>query len=219
MSAAKSNKALGYRCSKCGQASDAESCPVCGNQMPDSDEVRNKVNQAFKYYLLPSMVGLFGVLIATHFYPPLDKNALIGFGLVPFFAPIFAHLAFSIRRQLSSHVEMLKGIYRLTAVVLAIFAAFLFLNGAMDKYPSEQAETRVTQKLIARGKYGQSYSLIVTPSWRSGRLEERLEVDGPTYSMVRTGDPVRVVLHRGAFRLPWFSGVLPEYYWPRAKPR
>jgi len=101
-------------------------------------------------------------------------------------------------------------VYELDAVVLAICAAFLFLNGALDKYPSVQAQTRVARKSVTRGRGGPSYSLIVTPSWRNGRADERLEVSGATFSMVRTGEPVLVIVHRGMFRLPWFSSVLPE---------
>jgi hypothetical protein len=185
-------------------------CPACGNQMPDSAETRRKANKSLKNYPLPMLVGLFGILIAAHSYPPLDMNPVMGVGLVSFFTPMLAHIAFSVRQQLSSHTALLKGMYELAAVVLAIFAAFLFLNGALDKNPSLQAHTRVAQKSVTRGRGRPSYSLIVTPSWRPGRVEERLEVSGATFSMVRRGEAVLVVVHRGVFRLPWFSDVLPE---------
>jgi predicted Zn-dependent protease len=204
------NRAIGNLCSKCGHSSYAVSCPVCGNGMPDSAEARTRVNKSLNYYPLPSVVGLFGILIAAHSYPPIGMNPVMGVSLMLFFTPMLAHVGFSVRRQVSLRVSLLKKIYEGAAVVLIIFAGFVFLNGSLDKYPSVQAHTRVSRKDVTRGRGGPSYSLMVSPSWRTGRIEERLEVSGTTFSMVQAGEPVLVVVHPGVFRLPWFSNVLPE---------
>jgi hypothetical protein len=180
------------------------------NRTLDSADVRRNVNSSLKNDPLLLLFGLFGILTAAHFYRPLDSNPVMFVALVLFFTPILAHVGFGIRKQLSSHTALLRSLYRSFGVGLVIFAATLFLNGAFDKYPSVQAHTRVTQKSVTRGRGGPSYSLIVTPSWRNGRVEERLEVSGTTFSKVRTGGAVLVVAHRGLFRLPWFSSVLPE---------
>jgi YD repeat-containing protein len=192
------------------RTSDVESGPIIADHTLDSAEARAAANRSLKNYPLPSLFGLFGMLLAAHFYPPLDMNPVMGIGLALLFVPIAAHLWLSARRHLASNVALLKRMYRLQAAVLCVFAAFLLLNGWLDRYPPVQASTRVTQKNATTGRGGASYSLVVSPSWRTGRVEERLEVSGTTFSTVRRGEPIRVVVHRGALGLSWFSDVLPD---------
>ena len=206
----KEDRAIGSLCPKCGRNSNAGICLVCGNRVLDSAEAKAVVNKSLLLYPLPTVVGLFGILIAVRLYPPLDMNPVMGVSVIVFFIPGLAHIAFGVRRQLSSNVELLKRMYVAVAVLLAVFAGSLFLNGSLDKYPSVQAQSHVTRKYVTRGRGGSSYSLYVSPSWRPGRREERLEVSGKTFSTVEMGEPVLVVVHPGVFQLPWFSNVLPE---------
>lgn len=180
------------------------------SEVLDSADVRKSANKFLKNDPLLPIFSLFAMLIAARFYPPLDMSPVMLVGLVLFFTPLLAHIGFSVRKRLSRHIVLVRRMYRSFGIGLGVFAVFLFLNGALDKYPSMQVHTRVAQKAVARGRGGLSYSLIVSPSWRSGRVEERLEVNGATFSKVRTGDAVLVIAHRGAFQLPWFTSVLSE---------
>jgi len=122
--------------------------------------------------------------------------------LIIFFPLVLARIA--IKREESKKIA---GI--VAAVVLCIFAAFLFLNGKLDTNPPAEIQTRVIAKSVRyrRLSYG---VLTVAPSWRDGRTEENLEVSSATFYMIAEGQLVQVVVHRGAFGLPWYSSVLPD---------
>jgi hypothetical protein len=177
---------------------------------PDTAETKRKINKAISRPLVVCVVGLFGILTSVYVYPPLDLNQLMGFALVLFIIPMVIHIMLGVRRQLARHAILITKMYSVAAVGILVFTALVFLNGAVDKHPPREVHTRVTRKSINRGRHGATYTLYVSPSWRRGRAEERLDVNGRIFSNLRTGEPVRVVTHAGAFSLPWFSDVVPD---------
>jgi hypothetical protein len=159
------------RCSKCEQIFDSELCPVCAKGAPDSAQTRQKINESLKKFSVVLVAGLFGILLAVRLYPPLDMNPVMGIALVWFFIPVVVHISLSVRKRLGSHTALVRKIYAWVGVGLVMFAAFVFLNGALDKYPPVQAHARVARKSASRGRSGTSYSVIVAPSWREGGMK------------------------------------------------
>ena len=162
-----------------------------------------------KPYVWILLAGICGTIVAAHFYPPLDMNPTMLIALIIFFAPMAINVFLQVRKQLAPNLEFVNAAYKYAGWGLVVFAACLFLNGALDRHPSMQAHTRVSQKSVSRGRGGPTYSLTLDPSWRDGRTQERLDVSGATFASVRTGERVSVDVHRGWFGLPWFSRVSP----------
>ena len=189
---------------------ETERFSVSSDYSSDTAQTKREINKTMKKPVVACLAGLFGILAAAYIYPPLDTNQMMGFALVIFFTPMVIHIMLAVRRRLARHATLLTKMYVGTAVGLLVLTAFVFLNGALDKHSPVQDHTRVTRKSVSRGRSGTTYTIFVNPSWRRGRVEERLSVSGRTFSNLRTGEPVRVVTHAGAFSLPWFSDVVPD---------
>ena len=84
-------------------------------------------------------------------------------------------------------------------------AAVLLANGALDHSPIESHPGMVTQKLVSRGKSNSYY--LETPSWRSSRSFEKLQVSYRVYTQFQIDDPIIVEVHRGALGIPWLGAV------------
>jgi hypothetical protein len=193
-------------CPQCVSQFEGQECPACGRPSLSVEQI----NGTLKKNSLPLIGGLAGLLVASTLYPLLDQNALMLIGLFIFFAPIVTHIVLAIRKSLVSNFGLLRGVYKWAALVLAVFAGTLFANGALDRSPGTQVHATVVQKCASRGRGGTFYSLTVSPSWRSGRDDERLEVRGRTFFSVKTGETVSVEVHHGLLGLPWFSDILPD---------
>jgi hypothetical protein len=150
-----------------------------------------------------AIIGALASLIAVYWYPPLDVETSVPLAIILIvFVPLVL-ARFAIKRE-----EFKKGAGVVAAIVLCISAGFLILNGSLDKYPPAQVNARVIAKSV--GYRLTSGVLTVAPSWRDGRTEERLPVSSATFYKIEEGQWVQIVVHRGAFGLPWFSSVLPE---------
>jgi hypothetical protein len=172
-------------------------------------KAQKNISDPVKPYTWILLAGLCGSLVAAHFYPPLDMNPAMLVPLIIFFAPVASHVFFSVRKQLAPNLEFVNRVYKYAGIGVVGFALCLFLNGALDRNPSMQVHARISQKSASRGRGSTTYILILDPSWRDGRTQERLDVSRATFVSVRTGDQVSVDVHRGLFGLPWFSRVSP----------
>ena len=144
---------------------------------------------------IPLAPGLFGGLLAYSLYPLLDgRYVLIG---VVF---LFFLLAGMVPRAAAY-----------SGLTLALLAAGLLLNGALDKSPPVEIKTTVIRKEMFSGsqKFGTHYDVVVS-SWRPGRSQEDFEVDSGTYRRAAVGRPATVELHKGLFGLPWYGIISPE---------
>jgi hypothetical protein len=150
------------------------------------------------------IAGALGIFIAGYCYPPVDMYSNMS-GPTLLIALVFIVLVHVLPRR-----EEFRKMGRIVAAIVFCFcAAFLFLNGSLDSHPPEDIKTRVIAKSLRYGKGG-GYVLTVAPSWRGGRTMESLGVSSTTFYSVLEGQLVQVVVHRGAFGLPWFSNVLPD---------
>jgi hypothetical protein len=194
------------RCHKCAQLFEGDRCPACGATATLS---REQVNRILNRHAWPIFVGLVGILLGTRLYPVLDATEIYIVALAGFFIPVLAHVVLAARKRLVPHVNFLRLLYRGTGVLLIALAALVLGNGFLDRSPAKQVVASVTRKNESYSRRGSTYSLIVSPSWRAGRNNERLEVSARTFSKVRPGASVAIDVHRGAFGIEWFSRVEP----------
>lgn len=181
-------------------------CPACGESPFASVKALNKRLQKYSY---PLIAGLFGVLAAVHFYPPLDENSPLILALCVFFFPIILHLAIAVRKRVPRSFDSLRRAYLYCGSAVILIAAFLALNGLADPAPARQVQTSITRMYITSGRYSTGYHLVV-PSWRPGRDRETLRVDRVTYHNLFIGEPIVFEVHHGLFAVPWYGRVLPE---------
>jgi hypothetical protein len=153
------------------------------------------LNAGRAWNFIPLAPGVFGSFFAGSLYPLLDGRywligVVFGFfvltGVVPR-AAVFSGLA------------------------LALLAATLLLNGALDKYPSTYVRTTVIRKSMVTGSAGRGthYDVIVS-SWRPGRIQEDFEVDSGVFNRTTAGNTVTVELRKGFFGIPWYGNISAE---------
>jgi hypothetical protein len=168
------------------------------------DHVSYLIDRQHRFLLIAAgIIGALGIFVAGYCYPPIDMETSVPLAmlLIVFVPLVLARVAIKLEES-----KKIAGV--VVAIVLCISAAFLILNGSLDTYPPAQIDTRVIAKFVG---YRLTYGVItVAPSWRDGRTEENLPVSSATFYMVEKGQSVQIVVHRGAFGLPWFSSVLPE---------
>jgi hypothetical protein len=144
---------------------------------------------------IPLAPGLFGGYLAYSLYPFLDgRYVLIGVVFLFF---------------LSAALVPRAAAY--SGLALALLAAMLFLNGALDRSPPAEIKTTVIGKAMVTGRVKRgTYYHVVVSSWRPGRSQEDFEVDSDIYRRAAIGRPATVELHKGCFGLPWYGSISPE---------
>ncbi len=144
---------------------------------------------------IPLAPGIFGSFFAYSLYPLLDGRYVL-MGIV---------FLFLILTGLVPRAAVLSGF------ALALLAAALMLNGALDKFPPAEIKTTVVRKATVTGsqKHGTQYHVIVS-SWRPGRTVEQLNVDSSVYRRAVVGKVAMVELHKGYFGIPWFGNISPQ---------
>jgi len=190
------------QCANCGTEFHDGPCPKCGTDSVSSLRATNKQLQRYSYLLIG---GLAGTLVATRFYPPLDIDRLLIFAIGIFFLPVLAHVILSIRKRLTSNAERMRSAYKYSGTLSVVLAGVLFLNGVLDHSPVNPTRTPILRKTLSRGRSTSRY--LIVASWRPGRFEERLQVNGDTYHRFVVGAPVVIEIHRGLFGVPWYGKI------------
>jgi hypothetical protein len=144
---------------------------------------------------IPLAPGLFGGFLAYNLYPLLDGHLWLV--LVPFLCCFLVA------------VFPRSNVY--AGLALALVAAVVFFNGALDRFPPTEVRTTVIRKASVTGaqKYGTHYHVIVA-SWRPGRSQEDFDVDLSVFRRAVPGRTVTIELHKGFYRLPWYGSISPE---------
>jgi predicted RNA-binding Zn-ribbon protein involved in translation (DUF1610 family) len=193
-------------CSSCGVEFAVRSCPKCGASVAIA---RRKANQALVKYSYAILAGLLGILIADHYFPLLDRNAVLVIGLCVFFAPVIFHIVSSVRKRLGLDLGRLQKAYLAAGGISTFLALLVACNGAFDRSAATELRTSVIRKQAMRGRSGPSYTLKVR-SWRGGRATEDLAVNARVYRDASVEKPVVVEMHGGAFGLPWYGAISTE---------
>jgi hypothetical protein len=166
--------------------------------------VREDIGEPLQSFPALLAIGSFGIYVTDAVCTPLDEGPLMRSVLA--LLCISALLAASTRRIRSvAYIGFARRMVACVGLVLVLSSAFIILNGALDSYPPLQVETQVIQKSVGARS---SYHLVVSPSWREGRDHETFQVRRATFDDVQMGDSIQVVVHRGAFWVPWRPRVL-----------
>lgn len=164
-----------------------------------------RIKNSLSHYSLLFAPGTLGGFLALLIYPPLDQGLLVTVGLCVLFLPFLLQLRSVIRKQLDTDASMLRKTYVSSSIVLAFLAAFLLLNGRLDKSPRTLVQTTLVHKSETRGRGGSTYTLTVS-SWRGNR-SENFPVDSRTFFRAVVGEPVTIELHQGYFGIPWSGKI------------
>jgi hypothetical protein len=191
------------KCSTCGNEFTGHACPTCGGKpLPSA----RQINKALAMYPFLSLAGLFGVLGAISFYPPVDRNPLAWIALSLFFFPIIFHISSNARKRLASDVDRLKSAYLYFGAAMVFLALLIAGNGAFDSSPVRLVRSSILRKSITSGRHSTTHHFFVT-SWRPGRSTEDLPVAVRLYVQASVGQAITVEVHNGLFGLPWYGQI------------
>jgi hypothetical protein len=153
-------------------------------------------------------VGLVGSLIAAFTYPTLGLNSL-GIFLLPstIIVPLTTVLVLDHFARLARYALAVRIMFVLVAAVPVLYAAFFFLNGALDGNAPVEAQALVSRKAVNYSE-GPRYILDVRLSWNHKPSEGSVGVTHQTFSAVKPGDTVHLLVHPGAFSTPWYDEKL-----------
>ena len=178
--------------------------PTLGTEPAQSGATRLGLDPAFRFV---PFLGLLGFLAIRGAYPLLDAASCYWIAIGLCFAALILLSTAQKRAKAGKNVQSFFPITTWLAWGPALVAAVLLLNGMLDRSQVEERHQLVADKRAIRGRLGSvTYYLDVT-SWRANRGTEELEVSGVTYAQFRVEDPVTVELRKGAFALPWVTGV------------
>lgn len=193
------------RCPNCGteraSARPDEVCEYCHLAPAEANRAmrRGLVNR-FGIFLL----GTIAFFVPCFLYPPLALDGIFIFVGVIFFATIFLAVWVERRALRSQEVELLKRIFHGLVPLPWLLGTLLFINGALDRSPSQNFQATVVSRFAVPGLLPM-HQLIVT-SWRDGGLE-RLAVTRQDFDLFHNGDAVEVRVQSGLVGIPWIFGV------------
>jgi hypothetical protein len=190
------------RCLDCGADRTADQCSACGLTSAAAElVVRRRLVRRTAFFL----VGIIVFIAASQVFPALELDAILIFAGLVFFFSLALGYWIDVRARKRLEVEAIKRVYFGMIPVPWIFAAMLFLNGKLDTSRPIRIPATVVGKFSTNG-LPRSRRLVVT-SWRGTRRIERIAVDQNDYDRFQKGDDIVVQAQKGAFDLPWISGV------------
>jgi len=113
-------------------------------------------------------------------------------------------LAFALQDRITRYAGPVRLMIAVVTATCFIPATYYFLNGILDGNPAVEVSSHVISKQISQGKYG-GPDLVVNLRWNRETIEEVFRVGRETYSTVKPGDSVWVVVHPGAFSTAWYG--------------
>jgi hypothetical protein len=190
------------RCLNCGAERETEVCEACG-LAPSAAELvlRKKLLNRTGIFLL----GAIAFVTASGRYPPLELDRILIFIGVLFFLTL--SVAMWLERRALKHVEVeaLKRLYYGLIPVPWLLAALLLMNGALDRAPFGEVESRVIAKFSMYGPLPNRR--LIVQSWREGESVERISVDRIDFDQFSDGDPIEIKVKGGLVGIPWVAGV------------
>jgi len=188
-------------CSECGQPfEDDQCCWVCAAR----DQA---IEQTFNIAFPVAVFGIAGIIIAVDLYPPLFSNFLKIYMVPGISLAAALVLLFLFADLRTRYAKTTIALIILVAVTFVMPTAYYFLNGILDGNPAKEIPSIVLSKGISSGKGGGPYLVLSLP-WNSERTSVSVRVSSRTLSDAEPGDSVRLVVHSGAFSLPWYGDVL-----------
>ncbi len=193
------------RCLDCGAERTSEQCEACGLSAAEAElAFRRRLISLTVIFLL----GALAFLPASHYYPPLELDAMLIFIGVIFFLTLGVAALLDLRARRHLEIEAWKRLFRGLVPVPWLLAAVLFVNGSLDHEPPKSLHASVVGKFRMPGLL-RMHRLVVT-SWREGRSYERLYVSTDDFARFQVGDAVQVRVQGGLVGIPWVYGVYRE---------
>ena len=190
------------RCLDCGAELTSEQCDNCGLTPAEAEAVlRRRLLNRTAIYLL----GTVAFLPATHFYPPLELDAIFIFLGVVSFVVVSAAVWIDRRARRQAHVEALKRVCYGLLPVSWLLTGLLFLNGRFDASPPFRHATVVVGKFSMPGML--RTSRLMVHSWRPGLRIERIPIRPEELDRFQKGDAVEILVQDGLFGIPWVRSV------------
>lgn len=193
-------------CVKCERSFQGERCPLCGGPPKLSSE---EIDKSLSPYVAVWIAGLAVFFFAKSYFGLVDINPPWIAACVIFALPLLISLISGGRKWTARRVGIAKGVFIMFGVLAIALPVLLVLNEALDRSPPRQVDAIVTSKLISSGR-GSTYSLVVAPSWRPGRAQEKLIVSEGTFSSVHQDEAVSITVHNGLFGISWYSSIAPR---------
>ena len=193
------------RCLDCGSDRIADQCPSCGLTSAAAElVVRRRLVRRTAVFL----VGIIVFVAASQVFPALELDSILIFSGLVFFCSLALGYWIDFRAHKHQEIEAMKRVYFGMIPVPWIFAGMLSLNGKLDTSRPIRVPATVVGK-FATGGLPRSRRLVVT-SWRGGKRVERIAVDQNDYDRFQRGDDIVIQAQKGAFGVPWVSGVFRE---------
>ncbi len=190
------------RCLNCGSELAGETCADCGLSVSLAEmALRRRVVNLTGVFLL----GAVAFLPASHYYPPLELDAILIFVGVAFFLTLGLAVWLDWSARAHREVEALKRMFRAMIPLPWMLAGLVFLNGSLDGGTPVRQRTTVVTKFTMPG-WLRSERLIVA-SWRAGRSIERVAVNHDDFERFRRGEEIEVAVREGLAGIPWVGGV------------
>jgi len=189
------------------------SIPVSASLAVGSRQVARRV---VGFALAAFLLLLAGALVALIFferYQPLDSAAVMrsfSIALLVLWV-LLAWKTWELMRSPRKSWGARFGLF-LPALVPWAFAAFLGLNGALDRSPPSTHLTAVVTRHASSRDWLHLFRYeVVVHSWREGRCFEGVLVrDRNHFEAQQRGDPVRVEVRSGFFGLAWIAALRKE---------
>lgn len=193
------------RCLDCGAERTSDQCEACGLTSTEAElAFRKRLLSLTVIFLL----GAMAFLPASHYYPPLELDAMLIFIGVVFFLNLGLGALLDLRARRHLEIESWKRVFRGLVPVPWLLAALLFVNGKLDQTPPRPVTVNVVGKFRMPGLL-RIHRLVVT-SWREGNVYERVYVSEDDYARFDIGDSVQVRVQDGLVGIPWVYGVYRE---------
>lgn len=189
-------------CPECGQPfEDDQCCWVCAAR----DQA---IEQTFYIAFAVAIFGIsVGSLISLNLYPPLFSNVLKIYVIPGISLVIALALLFLFADQQTRYAKTTMALIILVSSTFVMPPAYYFANGILDGNPPRQLPAIVVKKGISTGKGGGPCLVLELP-WNSEKINVSVRVSSWTLSDAEPGDSVRLIVHPGAFSLPWYGDVL-----------
>ena len=193
------------RCLDCGAERTSEQCDACGLSSAAAELMfRRRLLNLTIIFLL----GALAFLPASHYYPPLELDAMLIFIGVVFFLTLGLAALLDVRARRHLEIEAWKRVFRALVPLPWLLAGLLFVNGRLDSEPPRTMTTTVVGKFRMPGLL-RMHRLVVT-SWRGSRGLERIYVGVDDFSRFSVGDRVQVRVQGGLVGIPWVYAVYRE---------
>lgn len=178
-------------------------CVIAGDEC-QNPECAAKSRSALKALYLFTYVGgagLFGTILSTYFlYPTLEHRSTIG----GFIVLLFLAVTLMNVSLVAQYAKFTRSTSLAAATFFVLFAAVYLLNGALDRHVPTEVQATIASKFVTRGLWGGNILALAT-TWNQKPMEETIRVSSEVFSKAERGDSVGLIVHPGAFSLPWYG--------------